>query len=177
MLWSLVVGAVAQNEPHQEPARHGQKHSENNKAQWEPSWHSILHPCSSLCFTDPKPPRAAGGLEAERAERQRCKEEVAAADRRNFEFMQELRRAGYRKVGVVQWPCMLAHEARVGWEACSVWVHLGQVSKQRGGKGDRRKGRQPALAHHAPSPMHPLTPPPSCCPSPNPSANTAAAAP
>jgi hypothetical protein len=47
--------------------------------------------------------RAVGGLEAERAERLRIKEEAAAADRRNFEFMQELRRSGFKKVRAA--PC------------------------------------------------------------------------
>ncbi|KAG1675504.1 hypothetical protein FOA52_001803 [Chlamydomonas sp. UWO 241] len=38
---------------------------------------------------------AVGGVEAERAERQKIKEEKEAYDRRNFEAMQEMRRAGY----------------------------------------------------------------------------------
>jgi hypothetical protein len=42
--------------------------------------------------------RAVGGLEAERAERNKLKEEAAARDRRNFEWMQRLRAEGYRKV-------------------------------------------------------------------------------
>jgi hypothetical protein len=42
--------------------------------------------------------RALGGMEAERAERTRIKEEAAARDRRNFEWMQQLRREGFRKV-------------------------------------------------------------------------------
>lgn len=42
--------------------------------------------------------RAQGGVEAERAERTRQKEEAAAKDRRNFEWLQQLRREGFRKV-------------------------------------------------------------------------------
>lgn len=42
--------------------------------------------------------RARGGLDAERAERARIKEEAGARDRRNFEWMQALRREGFRKV-------------------------------------------------------------------------------
>jgi hypothetical protein len=41
--------------------------------------------------------RARGGLDAERTERARIKEEAAARDRRNFEWMQALRREGFRK--------------------------------------------------------------------------------
>jgi hypothetical protein len=37
-------------------------------------------------------------MEAERAERTLIKEEAAARDRRNFEWMQQLRREGFRKV-------------------------------------------------------------------------------
>ena len=44
--------------------------------------------------------RAAGGVDAERAERQRCADEKAAADRRQLAFMQGLRAAGARKVVV-----------------------------------------------------------------------------
>lgn len=42
--------------------------------------------------------RVKGGLEAERAERARIKEEAAARDRRNFEWMHNLRQQGFRKV-------------------------------------------------------------------------------
>lgn len=44
-------------------------------------------------------PRADGGLDAERAERQKVKDEEAAKDKRNFEWLTEVRKAGYRKVG------------------------------------------------------------------------------
>jgi hypothetical protein len=44
--------------------------------------------------------RAAGGMDAEWAERTLIKEEAAAKDRRNFEWMQQLRREGFRKVRV-----------------------------------------------------------------------------
>lgn len=39
----------------------------------------------------------AGGLDAERAERLRCKEEEREADRRNFEALQQIRKEGFRK--------------------------------------------------------------------------------
>lgn len=42
--------------------------------------------------------RAKGGVEAERTERARQKEAAAAKDRRNFEWLQQLRREGFRKV-------------------------------------------------------------------------------
>lgn len=42
--------------------------------------------------------RLKGGVEAERAERARIKEEAAARDQRNFEWMQNLRKQGFRKV-------------------------------------------------------------------------------
>lgn len=38
-------------------------------------------------------------MDAERDERVRIKEEAAARDRRNFEWMQQLMREGFRKVG------------------------------------------------------------------------------
>jgi hypothetical protein len=44
--------------------------------------------------------RAVGGMDAERAERTLIKEEAAAKDRRNFEWMQQLRHEGFRKVRV-----------------------------------------------------------------------------
>lgn len=50
-----------------------------------------LHVCMCSC-------RADGGVEAERTERARQKEEAAAKDRRNFEWLQQLRREGFRKV-------------------------------------------------------------------------------
>ncbi|KAF6256636.1 hypothetical protein COO60DRAFT_1627121 [Scenedesmus sp. NREL 46B-D3] len=40
---------------------------------------------------------AVGGIEAERTERAQIKEEVATKERRNFEWMQQLRREGFRK--------------------------------------------------------------------------------
>lgn len=42
--------------------------------------------------------RAKGGLEAERAERATIKQEEEERDRKNFEFMQQIRREGWRKV-------------------------------------------------------------------------------
>eukprot|EP00878_Enallax_costatus_P037046 GHUV01041772.1.p1 GENE.GHUV01041772.1~~GHUV01041772.1.p1 ORF type:complete len:165 (-),score=28.57 GHUV01041772.1:169-663(-) len=54
---------------------------------------------SYLCY----PCRARGGLEAERAERARVKEEAANRDRKNFEWLQQLRKEGFRKVCRVSW--------------------------------------------------------------------------
>lgn len=53
--------------------------------------------------------RARGGLEAEREERQRIKDEEDERNRKNFEFMQEMRRNGWREVrwgreGLGGWP-------------------------------------------------------------------------
>jgi hypothetical protein len=39
-----------------------------------------------------------GGLDAERAARVQHMEDEAANNRRNFEYMQEIRRAGWKKV-------------------------------------------------------------------------------
>jgi len=46
--------------------------------------------------------RVAGGFDAERVERARQKEVAAARDRRNFEWLQQLRREGFRKVSCRQ---------------------------------------------------------------------------
>jgi hypothetical protein len=43
--------------------------------------------------------RSSGGIEAEREERQKYKDEQAERDRRNHEFIANLRREGFRKVG------------------------------------------------------------------------------
>ena len=42
--------------------------------------------------------RARGGIQEERAERQRVHDEAESQRRRNFEWMQEMRRSGFRKV-------------------------------------------------------------------------------
>jgi hypothetical protein len=42
--------------------------------------------------------RVRGGLEEERAERQRHRDEETAKEQRNFEYMQAVRREGFRKV-------------------------------------------------------------------------------
>lgn len=62
-----------------------------------------VHSCrgaltAAAAATDGRCCRAEGGIEAERAERVRQKEEAAAEDRRNFEWLQQLRREGFRKV-------------------------------------------------------------------------------
>lgn len=42
--------------------------------------------------------RFKGGAEAEREERKVCREEVEAADLRNFQYMQSIRKEGWRQV-------------------------------------------------------------------------------
>lgn len=68
-------------------------------------------PCACSCKDQPRvqavdadvktcrPCRAEGGLEAERAMRQKLKEEEDAKNRRNHEFLTELRAKGWREVG------------------------------------------------------------------------------
>eukprot|EP00775_Hariotina_reticulata_P005377 gene5377-5612_t len=68
---------------------------------------TLISRCKQLTYLDERPVSeeerkcceawAAGGLEAERAERNKLKEEAAARERRNFEWMQRLRAEGYRK--------------------------------------------------------------------------------
>lgn len=55
---------------------------------------SRMHACTGLIC------RQRGGLEEERAERQRFKDAEAATRQRNFEWLQELRRSGFQKVGL-----------------------------------------------------------------------------
>jgi hypothetical protein len=50
-------------------------------------------------------------MEAERAERTLIKEEAAAKDRRNFEWMQQLRREGFRKVRAARHMDFVLHYA------------------------------------------------------------------
>ncbi len=52
--------------------------------------------------------RARGGVDEERAERQRCRDTEEAERRRNFEWLQELRRSGFRKVRGVAFRLMKA---------------------------------------------------------------------
>ncbi|KAF8061976.1 ODA7 [Scenedesmus sp. PABB004] len=68
---------------------------------------TVVASCPRLTYLDDRPISeeeracceawARGGLEAERDERARLKEEAAARERRNFDWMQQLRREGFRK--------------------------------------------------------------------------------
>jgi hypothetical protein len=72
-------------------------HASSLVCPWLPS--AMLNTANILCYPLLSC-RAAGGMDAERAEHTLIKEEAAAKDRRNFEWMQQLRREGFRKVRV-----------------------------------------------------------------------------
>lgn len=61
--------------------------------------HPLLeYRCCATWLHGPGCCRSEGGLDAERTERKRIKEEKEEYDRRNFEAMLEIRRQGFRRV-------------------------------------------------------------------------------